>query len=192
MMIEAGHRHHGRIDRQAGREHDPGDRIQLLRENRIGTVGIDVQFFRQLPADLVISQRGHGRVGRLTGGCSASEGIRGGRSYVSHSETDAAKKTPNPAGQSGYRIHRMDNHVCCVRNRAFRALGQRVGKYAGLTYVLEICDRGYLGETYLEHIEAFHPIGPRVALKYRGVGDDGVLAHRAVSRHLLLDVKSGA
>ena len=85
---------------------------------------------------------------------------------MSHSESDAAKKTPNPAGQSGYRIHRMDNHICRVRYRAFCALGQRIGKYTGLTYVLEICDRGYLGQTYLQQIEAFHPIGPRVVLKY--------------------------
>src|SRR6202043_1277858 len=86
----------------------------------------------------------------------------------------------------------MDNHVCRVRNRAFCALGQRIGKYTGLPYVIEICDRGYLGQPYLQQIEAFHPIGPRVVVKYGGVGDDSVLTHRAVSRYLLLDVKSGA
>ncbi|MGA8568310.1 MAG: hypothetical protein WB580_11015, partial [Candidatus Binataceae bacterium] len=51
----------------------------------------------------------------------------------------------------------MDNHICSVRNGAFCALRQRIGKYAGLTYVLQICDRGHLGQAYLQQVEAFHP-----------------------------------
>ena len=76
-----------------------------------------MQLFRQVATDLVIAQRGHRGVGRLTGGCTAAEGIRGRRCYLSHPETDAVKKTSNPAGQSGYRIHRMHDHICCGRNR---------------------------------------------------------------------------
>ena len=46
----------GGVDHHAGAEHDPGDMIQLLCENRIGVVGIDAQLTREVPADLVITQ----------------------------------------------------------------------------------------------------------------------------------------
>src|SRR5208282_2751897 len=74
--------------------------------------------------------------------------------------------------------------------RALRARGQSFGEHTGLTYVLQLCDRGYLGQTYLQQVEAFDIVGARVAAKYCRVGDDGVLAHRAVGRHLRLNGKS--
>jgi Ribonuclease HII len=36
-----------------------------------------------------------------------------------------------------------------------RTRSQSFGEHPSLTYLLQLCDRGYLGEAYLQHIEAF-------------------------------------
>src|SRR6266436_2126104 len=84
----------------------------------------------------------------------------------------------------------MDNHICGVRYWTFRARGKRFGEHVSLTHVLQLGDRGDLGETYLQHVEALDVVRARVATKYRRVGHDGVLTHYAVRRHLRLNGKS--
>src|ERR1700730_5996649 len=142
---------------------------------------------RELSTDLVVAQRGEGSVAGLAGGFAAAEGIGGRRSYFSRAETDAVKQISDSTGQPGGGIHRMHDHIGGSGYRTCGARGQRFGEHVRIAHAIELSDRRNLGETYLQHIEAFDVVGAGIFMKDARVGDDGVLAHRAVSRRLRLN-----
>src|SRR5208337_1139575 len=81
----------------------------------------------------------------------------------------------------------MHDHISGSGHRTYRAGGQRFGIHAGVGHAVELSDRWNLGQPDLQHIEAFDIVGAGVVMKDARVGDDGVLAHRAVGRRLRLN-----
>src|SRR6266852_3331871 len=145
---------------------------------------------RELATHLVVAQRGDRSVSGLTGSFPAAEGIRRRRCYLSRAKTYTAKQISDSTGQPGDSIHRMHDHICGGGHGTYSARGQRFGKYIGVTRVIERRDCRNLGQPYLQQIESLDVVGTRVLVKNALVGDDRVLAHRTVSRHLWLNGKS--
>src|SRR5271170_2654597 len=120
--------------------------VQLLGEDRIGAVRIDVQLMRKIPAHLVVTQGSERGVAGLGSSFSAAEGVRGRRSYLSRAETYPAEQVSDSAGQSGYGVHRVHNHICGCGHRTDRTRGQRLDKYAAVAHAVERFNRGNLGK----------------------------------------------